>query len=124
MSDSPTKIKFPELVFGFVAPIGADLVPAVNAFRAYFEERQYQVVEIKVTGLFQLLEKYVAPDVPLVHKAPLKERYKSYIAYGNQLRAKFGDAILATTAIRRIMTKRLRVPRSDDEKFSKTVYLL
>src|SRR5262245_9489332 len=107
MSDSIYKIKFPELVFGFVAPIGADFAPAIGAFRSYFERRGYRVFEIKVTSIYGLLEKYIPPEKALVHKTPLKDRYESYIAYGNQLRSKLGDAILATTTIRRLMAKRL-----------------
>src|SRR5262245_55892817 len=113
MADSTGRIQFPEMIFGFVAPIGADLAPGVTAFRSYFEGRGYQVVEIKVTGVFAALENYIKPDNPLVHKTPLKDRYESYIAYGNQLRDKFGDAILATTTIRRVMAKRLKLARPD-----------
>jgi deoxycytidylate deaminase len=111
------------LVFGFVAPIGADPTPAIDAFRSYFDRRGYQVIEIKVTGLFSALERYIVPVKPLAHKTPLKDRYESYIAYGNQLRAKFGDAILAATTIRRVMVKRLNLARPGEE-FSKTVFLL
>jgi hypothetical protein len=88
MADSIQKIKFPELVFGFVAPIGADVTTAVAAFRSYFERRSYRVVEIKVTDIFNVLQKYIVPDVPL-EKSPLHRRYETYIAYGNQLRRNF-----------------------------------
>jgi len=122
MPDSIQKIKFPELMFGFVAPIGADLEPALAAFRTYFERRDYRVIEIKVTDIFNVLEKYVKPDLPL-DKSGHHERYVTYIAYGNQLRAKFDDEILAATTIRRIMARRLRAQKEGD-KFSKTVFLL
>jgi deoxycytidylate deaminase len=124
MPDSVARIQFPELVFGFVAPIGADLTAALQAFRAYFEWRTYQVVEIKVTSVFTLLQGYIAPERPLVHKTPLKDRYESYIAYGNQLRGIFGDDILATATVRRVMAKRLKMSRQDKEPFSRTVFLL
>lgn len=122
MPDSIQKINQPELVFGFVAPIGADLEPVISAFRKYFEYRNYRVVEIKVTDIFGVLEKYVTPEQPL-DKSHHRERYETYIAYGNQLRAKFDDTILAATTIRRIMAKRLRIQREGD-KFSGTVFLL
>jgi len=122
MPDSIQKIKHPELFFGFVAPIGADLQPVLEAFRKYFDLRRYRVVEIKATEIFSVLEKYVTPNQPLI-KTRDRERYETYIAYGNQLREKFDDAILAATTIRRVMAKRLRVQR-DGEKFSHTVYLL
>ncbi len=122
MSDSIQKIKYPELFFGFVAPIGADLTPVLEAFGKYFESRHYRVVPIKATEIFDVLEKYVPPKVPLV-KTRHRERYETYIAYGNQLREKFGDDILAATTIRRVMAKRLRVQK-EGEKFSQTVFLL
>jgi hypothetical protein len=122
MSDSIQKIKYPELFFGFVAPIGADLLPVLQAFKKYFETRQYRIVEIKATEIFDVLEKYVIPKTALV-KTNDRERYETYIAYGNQLREKFDDAILAATTIRRVMARRLRVQK-DGEKFSGTVYLL
>jgi deoxycytidylate deaminase len=53
----------------------------------------------------------------------LKDRYESYIAYGNQLRAKFGDSILAVTTIRRILARRLKLP-SAAEEFNRTVFLI
>ena len=122
MPDSFQKIKQPELVFGFVCPIGADLMPAINAFRLYFQRRNYKVVEIKVTDVFNVLQKYFVPEQPL-DKSTLHRRYVTYIGYGNQVRAKFGDAALASLAIRRIMAKRVKLPKSD-EQYSKTVYLI
>jgi hypothetical protein len=122
MSDSIQKIKFPELVFGFVAPIGADIESTLQAFRDYYGNRGYRVVEIKVTDVFNVLEKYIKPLVPLNRLEP-RARYFSYIAYGNQLRSVFEDAILASTTIRRIIQRRLRVQRAQDE-FSRTVFLL
>ena len=122
MPDSIQKIKFPELVFGFVAPIGADLESALSSFRRYYEERQYRVVDIKVTDIFNVLEQYIKPTMPL-NKASHRERFVTYIAYGNQLRETFDDAILAATAIRRVMAKRLKTQK-ENEKFSQTVFLI
>lgn len=122
MSDSIPKIKYPELFFGFVAPIGADLTPILEAFHKYFDSRGYRVVDIKATDIFDVLQKYVVPSEPL-NKSRDRERYETFIAYGNQLREKFDDAILAATTIRRVMARRLRVQK-DGEKFSKTAYLL
>jgi deoxycytidylate deaminase len=122
MPDSIQKIKHPELFFGFVAPIGSDLLPVLEAFRKYFELRRYRVVEIKATEIFDVLEKYVSPNQTLM-KTRHRERYETYIAYGNQLRDEFDDAILAATTIRRVMARRLRVQK-DGDKFGHTVYLL
>ena len=115
------KIKLPELLFGFVAPIGADLTATVAAFRAYFARQGYRVIEIKVTDEFKVLERDFPPDLPL-DESSLQRRYETYIAYGNQLRAQFDDAILATLAIRRVMRKRVNLDVTVG--FSKTVYLI
>ena len=123
MTDSYQKIKQPELVFGFVCPIGADMVPAISSFRLYFHRRGYKVVEIKVTDVFNVLQKYFVPEEPL-DKSPLYKRYVSYISYGNQVRAKFGDAALASLAIpTRDRPSEIKLTGADEE-YSKTVYLI
>lgn len=122
MPDSFQKIKQPELFFGFVCPIGADMIPAMQAFRNYFQGRGYRVIDVKVTDVFNVLQTYVSPETPL-DRSTLHKRYSTYISYGNQLRSQFGDASLASLAIRRVMAKRLKLPKSG-EKYSKTVYLL
>jgi deoxycytidylate deaminase len=118
------RIKQPELFFGFVSPIGADIRSSLKSFGKFFEEQGYNVVEIKVTDLFPLLENYITPDNPL-QKAPLYERYMTYIGYGNQLRRTFeDDAVLAAGAIWRIVRSRVRQKRGPEDLFSKTVYLI
>ncbi|ACF01828.1 CMP/dCMP deaminase zinc-binding [Rhodopseudomonas palustris TIE-1] len=120
MPDSVQNINFPELVFGFVCPIGADMSGAIQSVRQYFEKQHYRVVEIKVTDIFALLEKYYPAKEPL-DRSSLHKRYKTYIAYGNHVRAHFGDDALAAFAVRRIMAKRLK---TKDNDYSKTIYLL
>jgi deoxycytidylate deaminase len=110
MNDSTTEIEFPELFFGFVAPIGADTKPTLAEFRKCLEARSYRVVEIKVTDVFRVLQKYFVPKRKLDDSSEVG-RYETYIAYGNQLRSTFQDDILAATAIRRIMAKRLKVSK-------------
>jgi deoxycytidylate deaminase len=122
MTDSFQKIKQPELFLGFVCPIGADMMPAIKSYRLYFQRRGYKVVEIKVTDVFNVLQNYLIPALPL-DKSTLHKRYISYIAYGNFIRDKFGDDALASLAIRRVMAKRIKLT-GVDEKYSKTVYLI
>jgi deoxycytidylate deaminase len=121
VSDSTVKINYPELFFGFVAPIGADIRVPLEAIRTYLESHAYQVIEIKVTDVFDVLAQYVVPKRPLSKTTELA-RYETYIAYGNQLRATFGDTILAASAIRRVMAKRLGHSRAGE--FEKVAYLL
>ncbi len=126
MSDSVQRKNRPELLIGFVAPIGADLSSSLDAFRTYFAPRGYRVVELKVTDVFDLFEKYIPPAEPLVRRGNERERYRTFIAFGNQLREQFGDPVLAATAIRRVMRERLRLSkhREPDGLFEGTVYLI
>lgn len=94
MSISIPKIKFPELLFGFVAPIGADLTETLAAFRSYLTARNYKVIELKVTDIFQFFKNY-CPPIEELKQTPLNERYESHIQYGNQLRETLGDDVLA-----------------------------
>lgn len=122
LADSREKINYPELFFGFVAPIGADLRSSLDAFRAYLESHSYQVIEIKVTDVFDALARYVPPKRRL-SKATELARYETYIAYGNQLRSTFGDDFLAASAVRRVIDQRLK--RSKElGQFEKIAYLL
>lgn len=123
MKNSIRRIPFPELFFGFVAPIGADIGETLKSFKSYFEAQKYDVVEIKVTDIFPAFVTYHTPEKQLV-KRPLQTRYETHIAYGNQLRAKFGDDTLAVSAVCRIIRQRLRLNRTDNAKFSKTVFLI
>lgn len=123
MSSWVEGIKFPELLFGFVAPIGADISSTLQAFRAFFRQQGYEVVEIKVTDAFPWFARYLTPQTKL-ERAPLFERYWSYINYGNQLRTELGDDVLAKYALNRVIKKRSRLDRADSELFSKTVYLI
>ena len=89
--------------------MGAEIQPSLDAFRRHFEARRYKVVEIKVTSVFSVFEKYVAPK-NILKKTPLHERYETHIAYGDQLREHFNDnAFLAAATIMRIIRHRLRV---------------
>ncbi|MER9457049.1 hypothetical protein [Mesorhizobium sp. M0478] len=71
-----SRIEFPEMFFGFVAPIGADHIPAVKEFRTYFEQRNYRVVEIKVTDIFDIMQNYITPGIELERRDRFK-RFRS-----------------------------------------------
>lgn len=105
-----------------VAPIGADLTEAVGEFKRHFESRNYRVVEIKVTDVFDFLQRYIEPEQPLDRRDKFN-RYITYIKYANQLRSHFNDdAVLAVTTVLSIIRKRLRIQKSDP--FSRTAYLI
>jgi deoxycytidylate deaminase len=116
------QIELPELFFGFVSPIGADHDSAIKAFHAYFERRDYEVIEVKVTDIFQVMRRHIPPAIKL-ETFPLEARYRSYIAYGDQLRREFSDdSILAATAITRLVSKRPN--REPSKRYARTAYLL
>ncbi|MEP7173480.1 MAG: anti-phage dCTP deaminase [Aestuariivirga sp.] len=125
MATAISTIKFPELLFGFVAAIGVDLKPTIAAFRQYLEGENYDVIEIKATDAFNFLKNVVKPKKTLV-SSPLKDRYVTHIAYGNQLRAYFDDdSVLAALTVGQVVRRRpSKTKRPDKETFSKTAYLL
>jgi deoxycytidylate deaminase len=109
------------MFFGFVSPIGADHIPVVKEFRSYFEKRNYRVVEIKVTDIYDVVGKYIKPNIDLERHDRYK-RFLSYISYGNQLRSEYTDDILAVASILRIVRQRVRTQK--DHPFARTVFLL
>jgi len=118
------RIEHPELVFGFVAPIGADYKRPLQAAKTFFRAQRYDVIDIKVTDVFQVFKQYVEP-IDTLETFPPQSRYKSYIKYGDQLRKHFADdSFLAATTIARVVQKRAAQPRPPEKKFSRTVYLL
>lgn len=122
MSSSPLTIPFPELFFGLVAPIGVDLKGCVENLKDSLRRRGYNPVEIKVTNIFDRMKNYIKPIDPLDNSTEYL-RYKSYIAYGNQLRRAFeDDAALSVLTIGRISKQRLN--KFDSEKFEKVAYII
>lgn len=119
-----TRIDFPEIILGFVAPVGAETTSPLKHFRTHFERFGYTVVPIKVTDVFEKLQKVVKPREELTQKSP-ELRIDRYIKYGNQLREYFeDDAVLAGFTIASIVSERIKLlaDRGSDPK--KTVFLL
>ena len=118
-----SRIEFPELFFGFVAPIGADLGPTHKHFREFLERQNYKVIDVKVTDLYDRLQNAVPPRMPLVPSS-VYERFCSYIEYGNQLRDHYADdAVLAAATIEKIIRERNTLPK-DKVPFEKTAFLI
>lgn len=125
MVNSLTRIIFPEILFGFVAPIGADIDSAVLEFRRFFEDAGYNVIIIKATDAFLPLSKKIIPIEPLNNIPKTHDRFSSYIKYGNQLRSHFDDdAFLAVVACAKIMRARTQTDQPAKEKPQKNVYLI
>lgn len=120
MAKSIDRIEKPELFIGFVAPIGTDVRASVNSFSEYFRSENYNVIEIKVTDVFDQLAKYLRPKKKLA-TFPEAKRLQTYIQYGNQLRKAFNsDELLAAITITRVIQQR-SAAKADPEK---NVYLL
>ncbi|MHC2019925.1 anti-phage dCTP deaminase [Methylobacterium sp. CM6247] len=122
------EIEFPEIFFGFVAPIGADVKRCVADFKKCFEDLDYRVIELKVTDVFDSLKEHIEPK-PALDKTTQLKRYDTYIQYGNQLRGEFSDnAFLSAMTIGKIAKKReadLKLLGKSKLKLAeKTVYLM
>jgi deoxycytidylate deaminase len=84
----------------------------------------YNVIPIKVTDVFQELQRYVVPDEELVASPP-HLRLERYIKYGNQLREYFeDDALLAGLTIASIVRERVKRPPEQVSRPEKNVFLL
>jgi deoxycytidylate deaminase len=115
MAETLDRIDNPELVIGFVAPIGTDLRSTVRAFSEYFKNSGYRALELKTTDVFPVLAAHLTPDVPLVAK-PEVDRLESYISFGNQLRKTFNDdQFLAALTIVRIIHARINKANGKSE---------
>jgi deoxycytidylate deaminase len=115
--------KLPELIFGFVAPIGADISEVLNAYKMSLENFGYIVEEVKVTDAYKHFRETIPPNPTLTHKRN-KDRYDTHIKYGNLLRSQFGDDILAKSAIVRLLRKRLRKRDRQPERYQGVAYLV
>lgn len=112
------RIEFPELVFGFVSPIGTETKHAIGNFEEYLRIENYNIFTVKITDLFQELKEIILPSTPLID-SPSLDRYQSYIAYGNKIREEFNDdSALAILAISEI------VKRRGSNKKEKNAYLI
>lgn len=118
------RIDSPEILLGFVAPIGADIEAPILAFQQFFERHGYNVIKIKATDAFLPLAKKLVPHQDLDNRPKTHGRFTSYIKYGNQLRAHFDDdAFLAMVACAKIMRARTKT-NLPDQKPEKNVYLI
>jgi deoxycytidylate deaminase len=115
------RIPFPELFFGFVAPIGVDLPPTIELFAEALHRFGYKVRIVKVTDIFDEIPKISVKRT----QTPLDERYKTYIKFGNAVRKKYGDnEILAALAIGWIFRSRKFNPDKTPEAEERVAYIV
>jgi hypothetical protein len=124
LSAAFTRIDFPEIFLGFVAPVGVDIQSSIKHFRFHFERFGYNVIPIKVTDVFKELVQIVPPAEELV-SAPPHLRLERYIKYGNQLREYFeDDQLLAGFSILNIVRERVHLAGAAVSSPDKNVFLL
>jgi deoxycytidylate deaminase len=126
MSRKPTqsflsdKIPMPEVFIGVVSAVGADVGSVVSALRQAFEEKEYAVSHIKISSIMQEL----APFVPSQHLETSSKlrRINSHIDFGNEVRRRVGNDILAAFAIQKI--NEARFSGGVDHDFASRVYII
>ena len=125
MRNALVHLKFPELFFGFVSPVGVETGPTLAAFSQYFRDAGYDVINIKVSDYFQNIKRSLSIDLPL-RQDTTDQRISSYINFGNKVRWAFDDnSALAGYTIFRIMKERdRRIKREGNVSYEKRVYLL
>ncbi|GJE46273.1 hypothetical protein [Methylobacterium soli] len=125
MAELIKRIVEPELFFGIVAPIGADVEITIKNLSDSLKDFGYRVVVIKITDIFKKLhEKLKLADK--LHEEPLERRYKSYIDFGDKLRKHFADdTLLAQIAIAQIGDARAQLfPPENEEVPHKVAYIV
>jgi deoxycytidylate deaminase len=96
----------PELVFGLIAPIGADLDRITDSLDQALREMDYQVHSLRLTALMR----EVPTGLPL-DEGPYVTSFQHRIAYANEVRRLLGDEALSVLAVSAI-----RVFRADERK--------
>ena len=90
MSDKIPKIKFPELFFGLVDPVGVDLTETIDNF-----ETQLAVIWLQNEadkghrGILGIEHK--APLDVTLRETPTEIRYDTYISYGDAVRTRLNQ---------------------------------
>lgn len=103
------RVPDPELFFGIVAPIGANIEECLTSLEEKLDSFGYTAVIIRVTDLFSLLQDQLSLPVDL-ENTPLEDRYRSYIRYGDALREHFDDdSFLASLSIAKIINARRKI---------------
>jgi hypothetical protein len=116
-----SSIRFPELFFGLVAPIGVNLTTTATELSKSLRRHGYEVRILKVTDVFSTIKNIKVK----LYDTPLKRRYDSYIKFGNEVRRKYdNDAILAALAASWISARRKRNPDDTPVHEQKIAYVL
>lgn len=103
--------KFPELFFGLVSAVGTDVPGVVETLKTSFVNMGYKTHHIKISESFDELSEYV-PEVKLKNGNRF-DRVNSYIDFGNKIRERYGNGVLAEVAISQIVERRTALPKEE-----------
>jgi deoxycytidylate deaminase len=104
-SDVPAPVRFPELIFGLVGPIGVDMTSMSRVIQECLSEVLYESVEIKLT---QEMEPFGEEEKSLGDRGKFEE-YWHKMNFANQIRKNLGEDALARIAIDAIRRKRISI---------------
>ena len=107
-----SEILRPELFFGIVSTVGADVPLVITALTESLAEKGYETHHIKISGLFRTLADSLGyPDLPA---SPTRiEKISTHIRFGNFMRERFGRDILAALGMGEIINERALSPASE-----------
>ena len=101
-TQDPPPVLGPEVIFGFVAPVGTDLDKLGRVMKIALHQVKYTSMEIRLSELLQQLDR----KSPLRNE-PRDARYKDFMDAGDELRRKTNQLdALAVLAVRDIREKR------------------
>jgi hypothetical protein len=122
MSEKIPKIKFPELFFGLVAPVGVDLADSISTLESKLRSLGFRTKQVKVTSVFSELNKKLPLGI-ILKETPTETRYNTYISYGDAVRTCLSeDAFFATTSIAKIIKERLELTNEGTPE--RTAYII
>ncbi|OCP36727.1 anti-phage dCTP deaminase [Ensifer sp. LC163] len=113
-----TEIKYPEIVFGIVSPVGTNIAATIAELKGQLTAKGYDVCHIKISDRFQELARRL--QYSGLRSASRFDRVSTYISFGDYLRKTFGNAFLAALAISEIAFFR----QSGDQQFSQKAYIV
>ena|SRR5215207_5618962 len=104
-SDVPAPVRYPELIFGLVGPIGVDMSSMSRVIRECLSEALYESVEIKLT---QEMAPFGEEDKSSSDRGKFEEYWRK-MNFANKIRKNLGEDALARIAIDAIRRKRISI---------------
>lgn len=117
-------IKFPELFFGVVSPVGTNIQITIDELTKKLTGFGYDVFHIKISDGFKSLAEIL--DYKELNATSRFRRVSTYIKFGDHLREKLGNEFLAAYAITQVTAKRFGTGISDEQtkRFQKKAYII